>query len=336
MTSSSAAALVDTHAHIAPLSFLKEVHKSARAFGVEVTEAAGGYALTFPNIPPLRPANGNLIQTQGRLPWMDQMGIASQHMGIWLDIQGYSLPADKEQSWVHLLNEHLAQAARDGGERFQAVAAVPVRNGQHAERELEYAVNTLGMTGAMLASDPVDVDLADPGFEPFWAAAEALNVPVLLHGATHSKWGRVGPPYLGFSLGRTFDTTVLVAKLLLGGLLDRYPRLKLMLCHGGGFLPYQIGRIQYGYTRGTDKVADLQRDGPEAYMPMLYYDTVTLNARSLALLLDLVGSSHIMVGSDFVWDPVSGPLLTAVEALHPDAQQLADICCNTAQSLFSR
>lgn len=325
---------IDIHAHIAPLSFLLETKKSARSFGVQVEETPNGYAITFPNLPRLRPAGGGLVETQSRTQWMQANGVEAQYLAAWLDIQGYSLPKDKEASWVRLLNEHIVRAAKDGGGQFQGLAAVPLKDGALAARELEYAVTSLGMIGAMVASDPVGLDLADPAMEPLWEAAAALNVPVLLHGATHSKWAQVGPSYLAFSLGRTLDTTILAAKLLLGGLLDRHPDLKLVLCHGGGFLPYQIGRLQDGYRRGSEKVVELERGGPEAYLPLLYYDTVTLNPHSLRLLLSLAGAEHIMLGSDYVWEPMSGPLMEAVKALQLNPQEFSCICYDNALRLF--
>ncbi len=334
MTQETAAGSIDVHAHIAPLSFLQEVKRSARSLGVEVEEGPKGYAITFPNLPRIRPAGGGLVETRSRAEWMESEGVGAQYMAAWLDIQGYALPREKESSWVRLLNEHIARAAAEGGSQFKGLASVPQRDGDLAARELEYAVNSLGMIGAMVSSDPVHIEMSDASMEPLWEAAEALNVPVLLHGASHSKWSEVGPAYLGFSLGRTLDTTVLTAKLILGGLLDRHPRLKLVLCHGGGFLPYQIGRMQLGYTRGTDKVAQLKLDGPQAYLRMLYYDTVTLNTGSLRLLLGLVGAGHIMLGSDYVWEPMGGDLMGAVEAAGLTPQERGDICTNTALELF--
>ena len=326
----------DIHAHIAPLKFLQEVKRSASSFGVEVEETPTGHAITFPGLPSLRPAGGGLSETQDRAKWMDSNGIDRQILAVWLDIQGYTQPQDKEIPWVRLLNEHISQITNDSAGRYGGLAAVPLRDGDAAAKELEYAVSTLGMSGTMLPSDPVDIDVSDSHLEPLWAAAESLNVPILLHGASHSKWAKVGPPYLAFSLGRTLDTTILATKLILGGLLDRYPDLKLMLCHGGGFLPYQIGRIHQAYVRGADKVLELKLEGPESYLPMLYYDTVTLNPRSLHLLLDLAGSNHIMLGSDYVWEPMGGGIKDAVEAAGLSRQQIDDIYCNTALELFRR
>lgn len=325
---------IDIHAHIAPHSFLVEAQKFGHTFGVTVEETPDGHSLTFPGIPPLRPAGGSLVDAKSRTQWMDEQGVGSQYLAAWLDIQGYSLPKDKEAEWVRLLNQHLAQAAIDAGDAFKSLAAIPLRDGALAAKELEYAINSLGMLGAMVSSDPLDIDVADPGMEPLWEAAEALNVPILLHGASHSKWPHVGPAYLAFSLGRTLDTTVLAAKLILGGLLDRRPNLKLVLCHGGGFLPYQIGRLQGGYRSGGGKVVDLALDGPEAYLPKLYYDTVTLNPRSLQLLLDVAGPDHVMLGSDFVWQPMGANLMDAVDAANLEPTDLSKICRGNAQAVF--
>ena len=334
--STNAGSAIDVHAHIAPLGFLQEVERSARSFGVEVDESGGGYAITFPGLSRLRPAGGGLTDTQDRARWMDSNGVGFQYLAAWLDIQGYSLPQDKEAAWVRLLNEHISETSQSGGGRYGGLAAVPMSDGTLAARELEYAVNTLGLGGVMVPSDPMDIDVSNQGMEPLWEAAEDLNVPVLLHGATHSKWASVGPPYLAFSLGRTLDTTVLAAKLILGGLLDRHPRLKLLLCHGGGFLPYQIGRIHQAYLRGADRVAELNLEGPESYLPLLYYDTVTLNPRSLRLLLDLAGSEHVVLGSDYVWEPMGGSIKEAVDQAGLTQQQTDDIYSRSASRLFSR
>ena len=326
--------LIDVHAHIAPRSFFEEMKRSGKTFGVEVTETPAGFSVEMPGLPPTRPAGGGLVDLESRAGWLHDQGVERQVLAVWLDIHGYSLPADKAGDWARLVNEHVIRSAQEGGDAFRPVGTVPLSNGEAAARELEYVVKTLGLPAVMIPSDPVDIDLADPKYEPLWAAAEELGAPIMLHGATHSKWAKAGPPYLAFALGRTLDTTVVAAKLILTGVLDRHPHLKLMLCHGGGFLPYQIGRIVEGYVRGDSKLVELQRGDPEAYLPDLYYDVLTLNPRSLRLLLDLAGSEHLMLGSDYVWDPASGSLLQAVREVELSTQAYDDICRGTARTLF--
>ena len=301
---------------------------------MEVEETDGGHALTFPGLPTLRAAGGSLSETETRSEWMREQGVGSQYLAAWLDIQGYTMPPDKEADWVRLLNEHMVQTAKDAGPAFRTIAAVPMQDGERAARELEYAVKTLGMLGVMLPSDPAEVDVADPSLGPLWAAAEELDVPVMLHGASHSKWPLVGPSFMAFSMGRTLDTTILAAKLIHSGLLDRHPKLKLMLCHGGGSLPYLIGRVDVAYRRGMEKLTDLKKDGPEDYMSMLYYDTVTVNPRSLKLLLDLAGPEHVLLGSDWVWAAMSGGLMDAVGHVGLDQADQDRITRGNALELF--
>jgi aminocarboxymuconate-semialdehyde decarboxylase len=333
MANDAHAGCIDGHAHMAPLSFLNVVQGSAKALGVKVERTDDGHSITFPNMPPLRAAGGRLVDLEGRNEWMASEGVTHQITGAWLDIVGYTLTAKRELEWVHLLNEHMAAEVGAAGDKFYALATVPLRSGDAAAHELEYAVTKLGMAGAMLPSDPADVDVASPALDSLWATAARLDVPVLLHGATHSKWDRFGPSYLSYSLGRTLDTTVLASKLILAGVLDRHPDLKLVLCHGGGALPYVIGRIEDFYQRGTDKVADLERHGPTDYLPSLYYDTVTLNERSLRMLIDFVGAGHIMLGSDYVWEPMASELAGVAEKVG-DSAEVDSIRHGTAQGLF--
>ena len=244
MTTDAHVNCIDGHAHVAPFSFLNVVAGAAKPLGVKVERRADGHAIEFPHMPKLRPAGGRLVELENRAGWMASHGVTHQVTDAWLDIVGYTLSARREVEWVHLLNEHIAAEVAGAGDAFRALATVPLRSGDSAVRELEWAVNEGGMVGAMVPSDPVDVDVADPSLDSFWATAARLGVPVLLHGASHSKWDAYGPSYLAFSLGRTFDTTVLAAKLILSGVLDRYPMLKLSLCHGDGALSFVIGRTQ--------------------------------------------------------------------------------------------
>jgi aminocarboxymuconate-semialdehyde decarboxylase len=107
-----------------------------------------------------------------------------------------------------------------------------------------------------------------------------------------------------------------------------------MLCHGGGSLPYLIGRVDVAYRRGMEKLTDLKKDGPEDYMSMLYYDTVTVNPRSLKLLLDLAGPEHVLLGSDWVWAAMSGGLMDAVAHVGLDQADQDRITRQNALSLF--
>ncbi len=324
---------IDSHAHIVPPDLIDEARKSGATLGVSVEDTERGPALQFDGLVHLRPVGG-LARLEPRLEWMDQQGLSLQILGSWLDIQGYTLSAENAATWARLFNEHLAEVVKTHPGRFAALATVPVQEGALAARELEYAVNELGMLGVMLATDPVDQDLAKESFEPFWDAAEALDVPVVMHPPTHGFGASIQPSYLAFSLGRTLDTTITTAKLILGGLLDRHPTLKMMLVHGGGYLPYQAARIDSGYLGGNGRPVELQRDRPSDYLPMLYYDNVNVSAPAVRMMHDIAGTNHLLLGSDYVFAGSRAPIASNIEEVGFTPDQLDLICCGNARRLF--
>ena len=130
-----------------------------------------------------------------------------------------------------------------------------------------------------------------------------------------------GPSYLAFSLGRTLDTTITVAKLILTGLLDRHPNLKLVLVHGGGYLPYQAARIDSGYVTGQGRPVELERDRPSDYLPMLYYDNVAVSPQVVRLMRDIAGAENLFLGSDYVFAGPRRPIAGNLEGAGLDAQK---------------
>ena len=298
---------IDTHAHIVPESLVDEARRSGATLGVTVEDTEQGPALQFEGLTRLRPVGG-LARMEPRFEWMEQQGLGLQVLASWLDIQGYTLTADSAATWARLFNEHLAQVVTGHPGRFKGLATVPVQDGELAARELTYAVQQLGFLGAMLAADPVAQDISTDNFEDFWSAAEALDVPVVIHPPTHGFGANIRPSYLAFSLGRTLDTTITVAKLILTGLLDRHPDLKLVLVHGGGYLPYQAARIDNGYITGQGRPVELQRDRPSDYLPLLYYDNVAVSPQVVRLMRDIAGAEHLLLGSDYVFAGPPRPL----------------------------
>jgi aminocarboxymuconate-semialdehyde decarboxylase len=157
------------------------------------------------------------------------------------------------------------------------------------------------LAGVVLNTNPPDgTVLHDPKLTPLWTVLAELGVPVLLHPPTCGPSGEL-PTLggLGNVYGRLVDNTFAVTELILHGVLDRHPGLRLVLVHGGGFLPYAAGRLDGGHRVGEARAGDLERDRPSDYLPDLYFDTVTLSARAVAFLAGLVGSGHVLLGSDY-------------------------------------
>jgi aminocarboxymuconate-semialdehyde decarboxylase len=323
---------IDIHAHGVPKQFLEEVRR-ARLARVDVTAAdKGSYIVTFPGCAPLRPAAGIMLDFTQRLAWLDGQCMEQQLIGPWLDVHGQELPPADGQIWVRQLNDAMAESIADSGRRLLAHATLHLAQPECAARELERCVQQLGMAGCMIATNLPQGELHDSRFDALWEAAQSLDVPIVLHplmdGPAACMFHHL--PRFRNLYGRTIDTTVAAAQLILAGVFDRYPKLRLVLVHGGGFLPYQSARLDREFGGSDGKL-------PSDHVKRFYYDTAIMSAQALQLLFALVGTGQVMIGSDYAAGPVErpGPKLTdALDATGVDDAARRSVLRDTAESIF--
>jgi aminocarboxymuconate-semialdehyde decarboxylase len=322
---------IDIHAHGVPRRFLEEVQRT-RLGGVDVATVENGYVVTFPGRKPLRPAAGIMLDFTQRLSWLDQQGMRQQLIGPWLDVHGQELPAADGQVWVRRLNDAMAETVADSDQRLGAHATLHLASPQAAARELERCVRALGMTGCMIATNLPAGELHESRFDALWEAAQALAVPIVLHPLMDGPAACMfeSTPRFKNLYGRLIDSTVTATQLILAGVFERFPRLRLVLVHGGGFLPYQTGRLDREFGAAGAKL-------PSEHVKTFHYDTAILAAPALQMLLDLVGAGRVMIGSDYAAGPVErpGPMLTAaLEATDLDASGRRQVVRENAAALF--
>jgi aminocarboxymuconate-semialdehyde decarboxylase len=152
-----------------------------------------------------------------------------------------------------------------------------------------------------LSTDPVHCQhLGDPRLEPLWAAAEARSAIVVLHPSTDGP-ARELPDSAAFGNAycRLVDTSFGLARLILSGVLDRHPRLKLITVHGGGFLAFQSGRLDGAHRADALANFPIERDRPSDYLTDLYFDTVALSAAAIRFLVEVVGAERVLLGTDY-------------------------------------
>jgi aminocarboxymuconate-semialdehyde decarboxylase len=320
---------IDVHAHGVPKQFLEEV-KRTRLGGVDVAGADGGYVVTFPGRKPLRPAAGIMLDFTKRLGWLDSQGM-QQLIGPWLDVHGQELPANDGQVWVRQLNDAMAETVSDSGRRLLAHATLHLADPQAAARELERCVKQLGMTGCMIPTDLPEGALHQNRYDALWEAAQSLGVPIVLHPLMDGPAACMfhDTPRFRNLYGRTIDTTIVATQLILAGVFDRYPKLRPVLVHGGGFLPYQSGRLD----------REFGKDGklPSDDIKRFYYDTVFMSAPALQLLFGLVGTGQVMIGSDYAAGPVErsvGKLTDALDATGIESGERRKVVRDTAEAIF--
>jgi aminocarboxymuconate-semialdehyde decarboxylase len=310
---------------------MESVRKSGLA-GVKVEGGDGKFTVTFPGAEPLRPVTGVMVDFKERLNWLDGQGMRQQLIAPWLDVHGQELPAADGQEWVRQLNDAMAEQVAESGRRLLAYATLHLAQPEGAARELERAVTKLGMTGSMLPTFFPGGDLSEARYDAVWEAAQSLDVPVVLHPTTESPSAcmfEATPKFKGL-YGRPIDTTVCATQLIMSGVFDRFPNLRLVLVHGGGFLPYQAGRLDREYKGPSGLPAS-------DYVKRFYYDTVLMSTPALRLLFDLVGTGQVMIGSDYAATSVErkAPKLTAaLDATGIDAAARKKVVHETAGAIF--
>ena len=199
-------------------------------------------------------------------------------------------------------------------------------------RSSDSAATELGMTGCMLPTFFPGGDLDESRYDAVWEAAASLRVPIVLHPATESPTACMfdSQPQMKGLYGRTIDTTVAATRMIAAGVFDRFPELQMVLVHGGGFLPYQTGRLDR-------ELAVSDRVLPSEHVRGFFYDTVLMSAPALRFLFDLVGAGKIMIGSDYGAGPKerSGVRLTgALDETGVDESTRRRVVHDNAAALF--
>jgi aminocarboxymuconate-semialdehyde decarboxylase len=237
-----------------------------------------------------------------------------------LDAVAVSLPPELFLNWTspelgeclaRTVNDGFAQMARGYPDRFLPLATLPIQDGARAARELERAVLELGLKGAAICTHVNGRDLDDPGVAPVLAMAERLAVPLFLHPQNAGDISRIKEYHLWNVIGFPLETVTAASRLIASGAFERFPNLKVVLAHGGGFFPYQIGRLDHGYRVHPAAFKGLPKP-PSAYLENIYCDSLTHDGQSLRFLIDRVGADHVVLGTDY---PFSMRCDTPVDAV---------------------
>jgi aminocarboxymuconate-semialdehyde decarboxylase len=307
---------IDVHAHLLPPGLFAAARSGVlRALGVEAEED-GGPVLTA-GADRLGPAGPGMTDLTGRLRWMDERSIAEQWVSPWLDLfTWHRFDPHNGRLWAAAVNGALAEAARGSGGRLRPVPFVDVSQGAAAAADdATAAAEQLDPPAVMMSTHPAGVSsAADGSLAPLWQRLADLGLPVLLHPPGNGPAQAFTPPVLQNVAGRIIDTTAAVLQMMADGLFSRLPGLRVIVVHGGGFLPYQAFRLD-GLVRSGLLVRTGMAELPSAVLRRLFYDTVALDAASLEFLVRRVGAEQVLLGSDVPFpigdpDPV-GTLRTA-------------------------
>lgn len=235
-----------------------------------------------------------------RLRDMDKMGIDIQVISpsivhqctYWADPQK-GLALDRKA------NDAVADIVAKHPDRLVGMCCVPLQDPKLAGQELERSVKSLGLKGVQVSSHVNDWELGDQNLWPFWQKVEQLGVPVFIHPAGNSD-KRLHKYGFSYTIGQPWEEVLAISSLVFEGVMDRFPKLKIVVAHGGGYLPYYAGRLDNGYrsAKRNKRPTRLKRD-LSGYLKKFYYDSCIFNTDMLEFLATKATPKHIVLGTDY-------------------------------------
>lgn len=235
-----------------------------------------------------------------RLAQMDAMGVDVQVISPSPNQYHYWAPADMAEELVRIQNEGMAELCARAPDRLVPLGAIAMQHAGLAVEQMRHMVRQLGFKGFEISSIIDGSELSDRRFDPIWAEAEALGALVFIHPMGCSLDERLAPAYLSNSIGQPVEHAVAIGHLIFGGVLDRHPGLKVVAAHGGGYLPVHMGRCDHAWEQRSD--AHTCRHKPSSYLKRLHFDTLVFDERDLATLIERVGASQVVLGTDYPFD----------------------------------
>jgi aminocarboxymuconate-semialdehyde decarboxylase len=290
---------IDTHTHILTLETSALLTKAGAKVAITPDNAEWAAFDVVGTV--YRPFPTGGFDIARRLKDMDASGVDVHVLSATPQTYLYTQGEELSATLAAIQNDQMAKHIAAHPTRFMGIATLPMASPTRAADELKRAMTKLGLRGAMFASNVKGVNLDDPSFEPLWATAQELGAFMFVHPNNVAGADRLKSYYLGNLIGNPLDTTIAAASLYFGGVMDRYPKLKVMLAHGGGFTPYQAARWEHGWAVRPEPKKNIKTQ-PKGIAKRFIYDTILHSAQTLEAMIGLVGSERVMLGSDYPYD----------------------------------
>ncbi|MCS0592385.1 amidohydrolase family protein [Massilia norwichensis] len=274
--------------------------------------ALGAATVDYNNKVMLPQAGPKLTNLAQRLADMDAIGVDMQLVSPTSTQHYYWAEPDLAAEVVRIQNEGMAELCATHPARFLGLGTLALQHPALAIEQLEHAVRKLGLRGVEISTMIAGKELADPMFESFWAKVEELGCIVFIHPFGTTLGARLDRYYLSNVIGQPLETTIALSHLIFGGVLDRYPGVKILAAHGGGYLPSYIGRSNHAHRARTDTRGCAR--APGEYLRQIWFDNLVYEPEALRHLIAEVGVGQVVTGTDYPFDMGQYALAALLEA----------------------
>ena len=324
---------IDVHSHVIPPRIVERIAQSPHEFAARIDGATDtrkvihdqGYAY---------PLFAEFHDVEAKLESMNRMGIDISVISPAPPMFYYWAGADLAVKAARLVNDGIADMVSCEPSRLRGMATIPMQHPDAAIAEMERVVGAYGFKAIEIGTSIEGVQLAEAKFRPVLRHAQQLGLFVFAHPYYVGAKSGLESYYLTNLIGNPLDTTTMLANLMYSGALDELPELKICLAHGGGFAPYQIGRLVHGH-RVRAEAHRLSQTSPKELLRRFYFDSLVFDPQALRFLIDLVGADHVCIGTDSPFDMGDDhpqETIAAVPGLTKEEQH--DVCCGTALRLL--
>jgi aminocarboxymuconate-semialdehyde decarboxylase len=323
---------IDLHNHVIPATVVDAIARDPKRYGTSIEEKDGKrYFNSHGRLAELQPV---FYDADAKVAWMDENNLDIAAICVGPPIYFYWLSPEVGLEAAKLANDGIAQMVAKRPDRLRGMAHLPMQDTDAAIAELERVVKEYKFKGVEVGTSIEGRPLADPRFRKVLKTIEQLGCFLFTHPYQCLAQGGMDDYYLGNFIGFPLDTTLMAAHLMYSGALDELKTLKILLAHGGGFVPYQIGRFIHGFNvRPEPKMKT--RTSPADLLRRFYFDALTHDAQAARYLIDRVGADRVVVGSDHPFDMGPPDLMGAIDAIPAlTASEREYVCSLAALSLL--
>lgn len=322
--------IIDCHNHFFPPQYLEAIQSGPS--NVKVTFDADNNPLLH------YPGDYNIVVPEHRD--IARRAEVLEEEGVNKQVLSFTTPGvhiESPQRAVELsqmVNDNFAEISRDYSDRFAAFATLPLNDPEASVVEMERAFVDLGFKGVTLHSNVNGIELNDERFGPLFEKGDELSIVFDIHPSFPVGVEAMTDYWLMPLVGFPFDTTLTAAKLVFSGIVERYPKIKWILGHLGGAIPYLAERLDRGYHAFAECRENISKV-PSEFLKEFYYDTVNFDSKALRLAVDFAGADHLVAGSDYPHQIGSlAKMKSSIEELNISDQEKAAISSGNATHLL--
>jgi aminocarboxymuconate-semialdehyde decarboxylase len=290
---------IDIHTHILPRNWPDLKERYGYGGFIHLDHHKTGCARMMQDDRFFREVDSNCWDAEVRLGECDRHGVDVQVLSTVPVMFSYWAKPAHTLDLSMLLNDHLAEVVGTDPGRFVGLGTVPMQAPDLAVRELERLTGELSLAGIQIGSHINDWNLSDPNLFPVWEAAQSLGAAVFVHPWDMMGADRMTKYWLSWLVGMPAETSHAICSMIFGGVLEKFPGLRVAFAHGGGAFPATIGRIEHGFDVRPDLCAVDNSVNPRAYLERIYLDSLVHDPLMFRYLLDLMGPERIALGTDY-------------------------------------